>query len=75
MVRHFEREDELKTPNRATVKSYPELVVSMMTNKCPPIPDNLTDTAKDFIKQCCQFDKKQRPTAAELLSHPFMVDC
>jgi len=58
----------------STVKSYPELVVSMMTNKCPPIPDNLTEVAKDFIHQCCQFDKKHRPTAAELLSHPFVAN-
>ena len=42
--------------------------------KCPPIPDNLSDCAKDFIKQCCQFDPKLRPKIHTLLDHPFIKD-
>ena len=43
-----------------------------MTKKCPPIPDHLSDTAKDFIRQCCQFDKRLRPKTGDLLKHPFL---
>uniref|UniRef100_A0A6N2MX91 mitogen-activated protein kinase kinase kinase n=1 Tax=Salix viminalis TaxID=40686 RepID=A0A6N2MX91_SALVM len=39
--------------------------------KGPIVPDYLSDTLKDFINQCLQPDPKQRPTAAELLAHPF----
>lgn len=56
------------------VKSYTELVYSVMTKKCPPIPEDLSDEGKDFIIKCCQFDKKLRPRTKELLEHPFLKD-
>jgi len=56
------------------VKSYPELVVAVMTKKCPPIPDNLSDVCLDFIHKCLQFDKKLRPRTKDLLKHPFLAD-
>jgi len=56
------------------VKSFPELVVAIMTDKCPPIPEHLSETAQDFIRQCCQFDKKLRPRTEGLLQHPFLSD-
>jgi len=46
----------------------------MMNQKCPPIPEHLSDCAKDFIRQCCQFDKKLRPRIEVLLKHPFLND-
>jgi hypothetical protein len=46
----------------------------MMTYKCPPIPEHLSDVAKDFILQCCQYDKKLRPKTEGLLQHPFLAD-
>lgn len=58
---------------RPDVKGFPELIVAVMTKKCPPIPEHLSDTAKDFIKQCCQFDKKLRPRTDKLLLHPFLA--
>ena len=59
---------------RPDVKSYTELVLAIMTKKCPPMPENLSEVAQDFIKQCCQFDKKLRPRTQELLKHKFLQD-
>ncbi|KAJ6866086.1 hypothetical protein NC652_037582 [Populus alba x Populus x berolinensis] len=36
------------------------------------IPNSLSHTLKDFIKKCLQPDPTKRPTAAELLAHPFV---
>ncbi|KAJ6690972.1 hypothetical protein OIU74_015613 [Salix koriyanagi] len=37
------------------------------------VPRNLPRNLRDFINQCLQPDPNQRPTAAELLAHPFAV--
>ncbi|KAJ3344109.1 hypothetical protein HDU93_003272 [Gonapodya sp. JEL0774] len=41
-------------------------------NAQPPIPDSLSPEAKDFLKKCFS-DPESRPTASELLDHPFCV--
>ncbi|XP_061350492.1 mitogen-activated protein kinase kinase kinase 1-like [Gastrolobium bilobum] len=38
----------------------------------PPIPDSLSKDARDLILQCLQVNPDDRPTAAELLNHPFI---
>ncbi|KAF5731182.1 hypothetical protein HS088_TW19G00787 [Tripterygium wilfordii] len=38
----------------------------------PPIPDHLSDEGKDFVRQCLQRNPLHRPTAAQLLEHPFL---
>ncbi|KAF2293987.1 hypothetical protein GH714_006097 [Hevea brasiliensis] len=38
----------------------------------PSLPDSLSDDSRDFIQQCLQVNPKDRPTAAELLEHPFV---
>ncbi|KAF9262528.1 kinase [Marasmius fiardii PR-910] len=42
----------------------------------PPLPEpgQLSSMGIDFIKQCLQIDANRRPTAAELIEHPWMVD-
>lgn len=38
----------------------------------PPVPTSLSPDARDFILQCLQVNPNDRPTAAELLNHPFV---
>ncbi|XP_010270404.1 PREDICTED: mitogen-activated protein kinase kinase kinase YODA isoform X2 [Nelumbo nucifera] len=40
----------------------------------PEIPDHLSNDAKNFLKLCLQRDPSARPTAAQLLEHPFVRD-
>lgn len=46
------------------------------TKLAPPIPENIKDLmsneAKDFINQCCTINPDRRPTATQLLRHPFI---
>ena len=38
----------------------------------PPIPDALPAKAKEFVRACLQQDAGKRPTAINLLEHPFL---
>ncbi|KAK2983711.1 hypothetical protein RJ640_002238 [Escallonia rubra] len=38
----------------------------------PPVPDSLSEEARHFILQCLQVNPDARPTAAQLLDHPFV---
>ncbi|KAF2294029.1 hypothetical protein GH714_006805 [Hevea brasiliensis] len=38
----------------------------------PPVPDFLSSLSQDFIMQCLQVNPDDRPTAAQLLDHPFV---
>ncbi|KAI3805120.1 hypothetical protein L1987_27191 [Smallanthus sonchifolius] len=38
----------------------------------PSIPKTLSEEARDFILKCLQVNPNDRPTAAQLLNHPFM---
>ncbi|KAL7254600.1 hypothetical protein ACSBR1_008874 [Camellia fascicularis] len=40
----------------------------------PEIPDHLSNDAKNFLKLCLQRDPSARPTAFQLLDHPFVRD-
>ncbi|RXI06209.1 hypothetical protein DVH24_018251 [Malus domestica] len=42
------------------------------SGKLPPVPNSLSSDAKDFILKCLQVDPNSRPTAAQLLNHPFV---
>ncbi|KXN70942.1 Pkinase-domain-containing protein [Conidiobolus coronatus NRRL 28638] len=44
------------------------------TNGTPTIqnPENLTPVFRDFLKQSLEVDSDKRPTAADLLQHPFL---
>eukprot|EP00928_Gymnodinium_smaydae_P027825 TRINITY_DN21394_c0_g1_i1.p1 TRINITY_DN21394_c0_g1~~TRINITY_DN21394_c0_g1_i1.p1 ORF type:complete len:798 (-),score=66.39 TRINITY_DN21394_c0_g1_i1:60-2288(-) len=43
-----------------------------MSKETPPLPDNLSELGRDFIRQCTQRDKNLRPTATKLLEHEFV---
>ncbi|CAI0583451.1 unnamed protein product [Linum tenue] len=38
----------------------------------PTVPDSLSGDARDFILRCLQVNPDDRPTAAQLLDHPFV---
>ncbi|KAG0480555.1 hypothetical protein HPP92_011413 [Vanilla planifolia] len=40
----------------------------------PEIPDHLSSEAKSFVKLCLQRDPSARPTASQLIDHPFVCD-
>ncbi|KAL2544208.1 Mitogen-activated protein kinase kinase kinase YODA [Forsythia ovata] len=42
------------------------------SKELPDIPDYLSDEGKDFVRQCLQRNPLYRPTAAQLLEHPFV---
>ncbi|KAL9538821.1 hypothetical protein MBANPS3_010648 [Mucor bainieri] len=41
-------------------------------HNAPAIPENISDEAKDFLAQCLRIKPEDRPTATELLQHPFV---
>ncbi|KAH9750412.1 protein kinase domain-containing protein [Citrus sinensis] len=38
----------------------------------PPVPNSLSRDARDFILKCLQVNPNDRPTAAQLMEHPFV---
>ena len=53
-------------------------LLSALTNNNglePDFPPNFSSQAKDFIMLCLAREPKDRPTAAELLEHPFVSEC
>ena len=38
----------------------------------PPIPENLSPEGQSFIRFCLQRNPADRPSAAQLLEHPFV---
>jgi serine/threonine protein kinase len=39
----------------------------------PQVPERLSPDGQDFVRRCLRFDPSERPSAAALLEHPFMV--
>jgi serine/threonine protein kinase len=44
-----------------------------MSDRTPPIPESLEESAIDFAAWCTKRSKAERPTSRELLSHSFIV--
>lgn len=42
------------------------------SKELPAIPEHLSDDGKDFVRRCLQRNPSDRPSAAELLGHPFV---
>ncbi|XP_039016583.1 mitogen-activated protein kinase kinase kinase NPK1-like isoform X2 [Hibiscus syriacus] len=43
------------------------------TKSHPPIPEHLSFEAKDFLLKCLQKESELRPSASDLLQHPFVT--
>eukprot|EP00898_Chlorokybus_atmophyticus_P007030 jgi/Chlat1/7328/Chrsp59S06965 len=41
---------------------------------CPEIPEHLSPECKDFLQRCFRRNPQERPTAEELLQHPFLMN-
>ncbi|KAL2562202.1 hypothetical protein AAZV13_20G125000 [Glycine max] len=42
------------------------------SKELPTIPDHLSNEGKDFVRKCLQRNPHDRPSASELLDHPFV---
>jgi hypothetical protein len=42
-------------------------------NRLPDFPSHLSDLARDFCLQCCKRDPEDRPSAAQLMDHPWLL--
>ncbi|GAB2294021.1 hypothetical protein Dimus_028237 [Dionaea muscipula] len=42
------------------------------SRELPAIPDHLSEEGKDFVRSCLQRNPQNRPTASQLLEHPFV---
>lgn len=55
----------------------PEQAIRLLTTqRVPPSlkdPEQLSVTFRDFLGKCLKFNAESRPTAAELLQHPFLT--
>lgn len=40
----------------------------------PEMPNHVSPDGKDFLKLCLQHDPSARPSAAQLVHHPFVLD-
>jgi len=46
-----------------------------INNTHPPLPDSLSENAKDFLLHCLKRDPMKRLNAANLSKHPFISNC
>lgn len=42
------------------------------TKELPTIPEHLSEEGKDFVRLCLQRNPQKRPSAVQLLEHPFV---
>ncbi|CDF33999.1 Serine/threonine protein kinase [Chondrus crispus] len=50
-----------------------QVLFRMVEDRCPPIPSHLSTEAKDFLTACWIWDPQERPSARDLLRHPFIL--
>jgi serine/threonine protein kinase len=49
-----------------------QVLFRMVEDQCPPIPHSLSYELKDFLKACFVWDPEKRPSATQLMHHPFI---
>ncbi|KAK3419877.1 hypothetical protein EUGRSUZ_G00630 [Eucalyptus grandis] len=54
------------------VNPKPQALYRIGRGKLPPVPQSLSSNARDFILKCLQKYPEDRPSAEELLGHPFV---
>eukprot|EP01017_Pseudomicrothorax_dubius_P020564 TRINITY_DN22399_c0_g1_i1.p1 TRINITY_DN22399_c0_g1~~TRINITY_DN22399_c0_g1_i1.p1 ORF type:complete len:218 (-),score=36.35 TRINITY_DN22399_c0_g1_i1:239-835(-) len=54
--------------------TFLDFLALVRKERCPKIPLHLSPVAQDFIRLCCTYDKRERPSAAQLLDHLFLLD-
>ncbi|XP_058077708.1 mitogen-activated protein kinase kinase kinase NPK1-like [Magnolia sinica] len=62
-----------KPPWSQQYKEVAALFYIGTTKSHPPIPEHLSLEAKDFLLKCLQDEPSLRPSASELLQHPFVT--
>ena len=48
-------------------------IYKMVNDGCPPLPDDISEDTEDFLRKCFIFDPDERPSAKDLLNHPWIV--
>merc|ERR1712137_72085 len=49
-------------------------IYKMVNDGCPPLPDDISESAEDFLRQCFVEDPDQRLTAEQLRAHPWILE-
>lgn len=49
-------------------------IYRMANDDCPPLPDDISEKARDFLVKCFMKEPDERPKADKLLSHPWIVE-
>ncbi|KAI8800246.1 kinase-like domain-containing protein, partial [Cladochytrium replicatum] len=62
---------EMLTGNHPWHKVRGNIIYALGTGNKPPVPDTLGPIARDFLALCFTIDPEKRPTATDLISHPF----
>ena len=56
------------------IRMYQELCLAIGQHQIPEIPEHVSQSCKDFISLCLNYDKKLRPHPTALLRHPFLLN-
>ena len=54
-------------------ESQSQIILNIVRMESPPIADKWSALFKDFVSSCLIKDPDQRPSAADLLQHEFLV--
>jgi serine/threonine protein kinase len=64
---------EMATGRHVFTAGWPAILRLVMEQKPPDLPEHLSDAAKDFISKCLAIQPSERPSAEDLLRHPWFI--